>query len=219
MITTRVWYTKTGEAAYISLLDLQRAVQRAFKRSGLPIWYTLGYNPHSYVTFATPLSLGQESLTESLDCKMVADEMDWEQARADLQKCMPRGVDILRMESVKMDANDIASAQYTVHYESAHGEEAKLAFEKYEQLAVAEVQKNGKKGKVTTLNLKEQIQVISTETDADGFTATLRSPAGGTFNVNPMLLLNFLESEFSLAAAAGSLLRTTLFVKNGEIFI
>ena len=42
MTTIRVWFTKTGEASYISLLDLQRVMQRALKRSGLPVWYTLG---------------------------------------------------------------------------------------------------------------------------------------------------------------------------------
>ena len=61
MTTIRVWFTKTGEASYISLLDLQRVMQRALKRSGLPGWSTLGCNPHSYMTFAAPLSLGQDA--------------------------------------------------------------------------------------------------------------------------------------------------------------
>ena len=63
MTTVRLRFTKTGEAAYISLLDLQRVMQRAFKRSGLPVWYTQGFNPHIYMTFAAPLALGQESYT------------------------------------------------------------------------------------------------------------------------------------------------------------
>ena len=69
MTTIRIWFTKTGEAFYISLLDLQRVMQRALKRSGLPVWYTLGFNPHIYMTFAAPLSLGQESLAETVDFK------------------------------------------------------------------------------------------------------------------------------------------------------
>ena len=50
-----------NEASYISLLDMQRVMQRVLKRSGLPVWHTLGFNPHIYMTFACPLSLGQES--------------------------------------------------------------------------------------------------------------------------------------------------------------
>ena len=62
MTTVRIFFEKCGEAAYISLLDLQRVMGRALKRSGLPVWYTLGFNPHIYMTFTCPLSLGQESL-------------------------------------------------------------------------------------------------------------------------------------------------------------
>ena len=69
MITVRIWFEKRNEASYISLLDLQRVMQRVLKRSGLPVWHTLGFNPHIYMTFTCPLSLGQESLCESVDVK------------------------------------------------------------------------------------------------------------------------------------------------------
>ena len=46
MITVRIRFEKTGEAAYISLLDLQRVFHRILKRSGLPVYYTQGFNPH-----------------------------------------------------------------------------------------------------------------------------------------------------------------------------
>ena len=62
MNTVRIWFSKRGEASYISLLDLQRVMGRAIKRSGVPAWYTQGFNPHIYLTFACPLPLGQESL-------------------------------------------------------------------------------------------------------------------------------------------------------------
>ena len=52
MITVRIRFEKTGEAAYISLLDLQRVFHRILKRSGLPVYYTQGFNPHIYLSFA-----------------------------------------------------------------------------------------------------------------------------------------------------------------------
>ena len=63
----RVFYTKTGRAKYISHLDVTRCFQRALQRAGLSVWYTEGFNPHSYLTFTLPLSLGYESLCESMD--------------------------------------------------------------------------------------------------------------------------------------------------------
>ena len=112
MITIRVWFTKTGEASYISLLDLQRVMQRALKRSGLPVWYTLGFNPHIYMTFAAPLSLGQESLAETVDFKSEAEGYDWDAAAPALSACLPRGIKVTRIAPAVLDAGDIACAAY-----------------------------------------------------------------------------------------------------------
>ena len=57
MIDVRTVFEKKGRAKYISHLDLNRFMMRAFRRSGLPIWYTEGFNPHPYATFALALSL------------------------------------------------------------------------------------------------------------------------------------------------------------------
>ena len=67
MIKVRAVFAKRGRAKYISHLDLNRCMQRVFKRSGIPIWYTEGFNPHIYITFALPLSLGYESGVEIMD--------------------------------------------------------------------------------------------------------------------------------------------------------
>ena len=57
MTTVRIFFEKCGEAAYISLLDLQRVFHRILKMSDLPVYYTQGYNPHIYLSFSCPLSL------------------------------------------------------------------------------------------------------------------------------------------------------------------
>ena len=49
MLTIRISFEKRAEAAFISLLDLQRIFQRILKRSGLPVYYTQGFNPHIYL--------------------------------------------------------------------------------------------------------------------------------------------------------------------------
>ena len=43
MTTVRIFFEKRGEAAYISLLDLQRVFHRLLKISGLRVWFTLGF--------------------------------------------------------------------------------------------------------------------------------------------------------------------------------
>ena len=94
MITVRISFEKKNEASYISLLDLQRVMQRVLKRSGLPVWHTLGFNPHIYMTFACPLSLGQESECECVDVKTEAEAPDFAQWQTALNAIMPAGIHV-----------------------------------------------------------------------------------------------------------------------------
>lgn len=63
----RLLFEKTGSAVWISHLDLMRLFQRAFKRAGLPLKHTQGFNPRPSVSIALPLSVGVESRCELLD--------------------------------------------------------------------------------------------------------------------------------------------------------
>ena len=63
----RALFEKVGSARFISHLDLMRLFQRAFKRAGLPLTHTQGFNPRPSVSIALPLSLGAESHCELLD--------------------------------------------------------------------------------------------------------------------------------------------------------
>ncbi|MEG2393412.1 MAG: TIGR03936 family radical SAM-associated protein [Ruthenibacterium sp.] len=219
MTTVRFWFTKTGVAAYISLLDLQRVMQRAFKRARLPVWYTLGFNPHIYMTFSAPLSLGQESLVESLDIKTENTAYDWKSAADVLNACLPQGVIVQRVVPAQMEAASIAFARYEVHYMPQHTAAAKQAFAAYGALSVAEVEKRGKRGNVKQLDLKQYVQILQEQELPDGFTVTLLLPVGNTLTINPMLLLQFLETQFALPCVWGNLLRTALLTKTNEEFV
>lgn len=63
----RALFEKRGKAVWISHLDLMRLFQRAFKRAGLPLTHTQGFNPRPSVSIALPLSVGVESRCELLD--------------------------------------------------------------------------------------------------------------------------------------------------------
>lgn len=66
----RLLFEKTGNAVWISHLDLMRVFQRAFKRAGLPLTHTQGFNPRPSVSIALPLSVGVESVCELLDFEL-----------------------------------------------------------------------------------------------------------------------------------------------------
>lgn len=63
----RARISKTGSARYMSHLDFMRTLERALRRSGLPITYTEGYNPHPKFSPATALPVGYSSEAEISD--------------------------------------------------------------------------------------------------------------------------------------------------------
>ncbi len=69
-LTVRLKFVKKGNLQYISHLDLQRSFNRILVRSGLPVWYSKGFNPHIKLVFSTPLSVGTQSECEYLDLRL-----------------------------------------------------------------------------------------------------------------------------------------------------
>lgn len=91
MLRTRLLFTKTGRAIYISHLDLMRTFQRVFLRAGVRLRHSEGFNPHPYMNFALPLSVGIESVCELLDFDL-EDALDLDTLPALLNKTMPEGI-------------------------------------------------------------------------------------------------------------------------------
>ncbi|MDR0518748.1 MAG: TIGR03936 family radical SAM-associated protein [Clostridiales Family XIII bacterium] len=68
-----VRFMKLGRMAFISHLDLQRALLRGLRSAGLAPAYSQGFNPHPKMSLALPLALGFESLCEWLEVELPAD--------------------------------------------------------------------------------------------------------------------------------------------------
>ena len=213
MITVRISFEKKNEASYISLLDLQRVMQRVLKRSGLPVWHTLGFNPHIYMTFACPLSLGQESECECVDVKTEDESPDFEQWKTRLNAIMPAGIIITHVGPVQMKADLIAYACYKIHYPAA----AAPVLDAYNALESAPVIKHGKKGN-KTIDLKEHIPQVEYKTEGDSVCIELCLPASQQLNLNPSLLTGFLEEKFALPAANAAILRTHFLTEDKQLF-
>ena len=93
----RALFEKTGMAIYISHLDLMRLFQRAFKRAGLHLTHTKGYNPRPSVSIALPLSLGVESRCELLDFDLDGDTVSNEEMCERLNRALVEGVRVLKV--------------------------------------------------------------------------------------------------------------------------
>lgn len=97
MADIRVTFTKLGKLKYISHLDLQRAIHRMLVRSGLPISYSEGFNPHPRLNIALPLSIYQEGERELFDFR-ITEEVPEEVITESLRKAAFPEMQIIKAE-------------------------------------------------------------------------------------------------------------------------
>ena len=93
----RLLFEKTGNAVWISHLDLMRVFQRAFKRAGLPLTHTQGFNPRPSVSIALPLSVGIDSRCELLDFDLDGCEATCDEIKERLNAALIAGVVVLEV--------------------------------------------------------------------------------------------------------------------------
>jgi radical SAM-linked protein len=97
----RIGFAKSGSLALISHLDTLRLLERALRRSALPVSFTGGFHPLPRLQLALPLPLGVEGLGEWLDLEFV-ELVAPAAVRARLQVELPQEFQLLSAESVEV---------------------------------------------------------------------------------------------------------------------
>lgn len=93
-------FTKTSGAKFISHLDTLRTLHRTFKRAGVPIVYSKGFNPHPSISVTAPLSLGIGSISEYADVE-IEEYIAGKVIKDRLNNTLPQGMKILDVINVK----------------------------------------------------------------------------------------------------------------------
>lgn len=144
----RLLFEKTGKAVWISHLDLMRVFQRAFKRAGLPLTHTQGFNPRPSVSIALPLSVGVSSDCELLDFALMEDTFSFDEIKDRLNACLVEGVKVLQVYSDGRKIRDLSllKCQVQLEYDAIVPECAASAIEELfqqEHLLVSKKTKSG----------------------------------------------------------------------------
>ncbi len=185
----RIWFSKCGTAKYISHLDLNRCMARAFHRAKLPIWYTEGFNPHAFVTFALPLSLGVEGRRESMDIRLLED-VPKEELISRLNNGLPTDIRVYDVTEPQMKPGKITYADYEIHYNAQDRDVHTLAEQLNHLLQQDEilVQKKAKSGE-RTVNLQGCFGVYELTEEQEVVVLRITLPAGSVENINPALFM------------------------------
>ena len=217
MINVRVFYTKTGRARFISHLDMMRFMTRALKRSGLPVWYTEGFNRHIYTTFALPLSLGFESQCEFMDFRLLPDEFDMQEVADRLNACLTPDIQIKAAALVGMDPKVITWADFRITFWSREGAALQEAFRSFCAQSEIVVEKKTKRS-VSTVDIAPLMELLDTAATAENVTADLRLAAGNTMNINPNLVLQAFWQHSGLQPVPVQVLRLRVLTKEFQDF-
>ena len=208
-VNTRVFFSKTGRAKYISHLDLSGVMQRAIRKTKLPVWYTEGFNPRMYTQFMLPLSLGQEGVREAMDFRLLED-IPHERVTERINNALPLDIRIIETTVPVCKNTDIASAEYEIT--------AEIKREKFLEFCQSEkiiTEKKTKKG-ITEIDLKPNILALDVPDNSD--IIMLRLPAGNDFNINPQLLLDTYKRQCGEEIPRQRIVRTRIFCADGSEF-
>lgn len=223
MRSVRLNFSKSGRAIYISHLDVNRMMSRAVRRAKLPMWYTEGFNPHPYISFALPLSLGQASDCEYMDIRINGD-MTNDEVVSRLNNVLPDGIKILSAEAPFCDAKEIAGAMYFVKMIFETADEAKAFCAKADELLEKReiiAEKRGKKGhrKVyKQVNLADYIFDMKYSCTENTVNIQCTLAAGNTDNLNPALLAQTIEKNADVKCQQIHIMRKKLLTASGERF-
>lgn len=144
----RALFEKTGNAMWISHLDLMRLFQRAFKRADLPLTHTQGFNPRPSVSIALPLSVGVESRCELLDFELDGVSVSCEEIKARLNAALVDGVKVLAVydDGSRLKNLALLRCAVTFAYDAGVPEDAVEQIAALFKSASLIVEKKGKNG-------------------------------------------------------------------------
>ncbi len=192
MQEVRIRFAKTGRAKYISHLDINRAFQRAFSRAEINLWYTEGFNPHPYMSFSLPLSLGVESLCESVDIRL-NDSISYDELKVRLNKVMPEGIKVVSVYDNFKDSSEIVYSDYVFKLEFKDNSEALKRINNVlnsEQILALKKGKQGKRRVFRETDIKKFIVSYNSSIRDGQIVINFRLLAGPEKNLNPTLLFD-----------------------------
>ena len=196
----RLKFKKEGPIRFVGHLDLMRTMQKTFRRAGIPIAYSEGFNPHQVFSFATALAVGVTSEAEYMDLKLTED-VHPEVLKVAINAAAPPGITIVDGVVIQ-DKEPKAMAALAA---------AKYVIEQHKDLITAEmiesflvedeaiVRKRNKKGKFNDFDIKPGIIEVTIEDNK----IQMLIATGSQLNIKPEMVLTYVLNKAELTYDRG----------------
>ena len=216
MKNVRLFYKQGGRMKFISHLDMTRFMSRAIRRAELPVWYTEGFNPHLYMTFALPLSLGFECDYGVLDIRILDDDYDICVIPEKLNAVCPPYIHFFDVAEPIKKAGDVAAAKFNITFDD--GGKLKTALNDFFSRDSITVLKKTKKGGEKEIEVADKIKSFYLDDDNGNTLLKITLPAGSVENLNPELFLNkFFEENKEYSCY--NVNRTAIYDIDNKLFV
>ena len=202
----RAKYNKEDDMIFISHLDLQRLLQRAFRRAEINLSYSQGFNPHPKMSYGNALALGVESQGEYVDIE-IEDDITVKEFLDRINAELPKGVKFIKAEEITSPlSKELVKTKV-------------LEFTRKESIMIT---KKNKKGKLVENDIRPLIKtfdLVSIDDERATFEAIIATGSKGNLNINilvPIILNDILGVEMDQREV--EVIRRDLYaMKDGEL--
>mgnify|MGYP000294864791 CR=1 FL=1 len=223
----RAKYKKEDDMIFISHLDLQRLLQRAFRRAEINLSYSQGFNPHPKMSYGNALALGVESQGEYVDIE-IEDDISVEEFLKRINEELPKGVEFIKGEEITPQTPSLSSQieygeyLFNIDLEKPLSKELVksrvLEFVKSESIMIT---KKNKKGKLVENNIRPLIKtfdLVVLDDNRATFEAIIATGSKANLNINTLIpiLLGILDIEMD-PREVETIRRDLYAVKEGEL--
>jgi radical SAM family uncharacterized protein/radical SAM-linked protein len=188
----RLWYEKTGPAAYLSQLELQAVFERALRRAGLPLSFSAGFHPMPKLSFGMALPVGVASKAEWINV-FLRQDFEPEDVAARLARVMPMGLTPIKAERLSMGKRQPQPVEETYELRVVKDAEGRMAqWTAFMNSKEFLVERRTKKGTRTA-----DIRPMVKEASLDGDTVTMTCDWRNQY-ISPLVLAQAVMDGVSL---------------------
>jgi radical SAM family uncharacterized protein/radical SAM-linked protein len=159
----RFLYAKQGDIRFLSHLEVIQVFFQAFRRAGVKMQYTQGFNPVPKASFSPALPVGTESLAEYLDIDLIEAIQDEAEFLHDINTQLPAGITIQSVADVPDKKAGVGGKKLTCYQISFDRDLSGEDREKLESFMNSEsfTITKFRKGKKRVIDVRKQVESLA----------------------------------------------------------
>lgn len=204
--TMRIKFIKVGDMIYISHLDVQRLLQRAFRRANVELAFSQGFNPHPKMSYGNALALGVESYGEYVDIE-IKDDIGSQELMDRINNQLPDGMQFEKCIELEGGERALAAnimfGDYEFEIENINKLDEETVLKNLEKLKSSEsilTTRRNKKKRIVEVDIRPLIKTIDIKkVDNEKIVVSSILATGSKQNLNTNVfvpkLLEYLDIE------------------------